>query len=331
MSLLKQFFRVLTLLVLGVLMAVLSVYAADYRIGPGDVLEVKFWPDQESNSIIAVGQDGKIALPIIGQITAAGKTAEQLQADILSQISRLNSRISKAVVNVTQYNYNYLFVTGQIIAPGRLSFEEIPNLWTIINEAGGPTEFGDLTRVTIIRGGKKAGSVEVIDVARAIAEGRLESLPQIRREDTIEIPSGPAGLPPRSLVETVQKKNLFYVVGAVGTPGPVQFQDNIDILDAVALAGGHTEAADLKKTRILSKDGNYAQSMHINLEEYSKTGQPARYIIRREDTIILPYRGNSFLSLNIGTVVTVVGLVTSFLIIYDQLKPPDEQDPIVIP
>lgn len=327
----EQFFRVLTLLVLGLLVSVLSAVAADYRIGPGDMLEVKFWPDQESNAVVAVSQDGKIALPIIGQVAAAGKTAEQLQGDILSKISRLNSRISKAVVNVTQYNYNYLFVTGQVVAPGRLSFEEIPSLWTIINEAGGPTEFGDLTRVTIIRGGEKAGSVEVIDVAKAIAEGKQDELPEIRREDTIEIPSGPAGLPPLSLSETVQQKNFFYVVGAVGTPGPVQFQDNIDILDAVALAGGHTEAADLKKARVLSKDGNYAQSMHIDLEKYSKTGQPARYIIRREDTIILPYRGNPFLSLNIGMVVTVVGLVTSFLIIYDQLKPVDAQDPFVVP
>lgn len=319
------------MLVLGLFIAGPSIVAADYHIGPGDMLDVKFWPDQESNAIVVVGQDGKIALPIIGQITAAGKTAEQLQSDILNQISRLNSRISKAVVDVTQYNYNYLFVTGQVIAPGRFSFEEIPNLWTIINEAGGPTLLGDLSRVTIIRGGKKAGSVEVVDVAAAVAEGRIEGLPKIGREDTIEIPPGPAGLPPRSLTETVQKKNFFYVVGAVGTPGPVQFQENIDVLDAVALAGGHTEAANLKKALILSKDGAYAQSMQINLEKYSKTGQPARYIIRREDTIILPYRGNPFLSLNIGMVVTVVGLVTSFLIIYDQLKPADEADPFVVP
>lgn len=174
MSLLKQFFRVLTLLVIGVLMAVLSVDAADYGIGPGDCLEAEFWPDQESNSIIAVGQDGKIVLPIIGQVTAAGKTAEQLLTNILNQILRLHSRISRAVVNVTQYNY--LSVTGQVIAPGRLSFEEIPNLWTIVNEENGPTEFGDLSRVTVIRGGEKAGSVEIVDVARAIAHSKSTRL-----------------------------------------------------------------------------------------------------------------------------------------------------------
>ena len=163
------------MLVLGLFVAGPSIVAADYRIGPGDMLDVKFWPDQESNTIVVVGQDGKIALPIIGQIAAAGKTAEQLQSDILNQISRLNSRISKAVVDVTQYNYNYLFVTGQVIAPGRFSFEEIPNLWTIINEAGGPTLLGDLTRVTIIRGGKKAGAVEVVDVSLRFPRGGLKA------------------------------------------------------------------------------------------------------------------------------------------------------------
>ena len=159
--------------------------ASEYKIGPEDVLEINFWQDPNLNSVVRVG---KISLDIVGQIEAAGKTTSKLQTDIIRQISRLNKRIFQAIVRVVEYNDQYVFVSGQVNDPGKKTFEEIPDLWTIINEVGGITEIRDLSRVTIIRGGEKAGQVEVVNVAEAIAGGNLNKLPKIGRQDTIEIP-----------------------------------------------------------------------------------------------------------------------------------------------
>lgn len=159
--------------------------AGEYKIGPEDVLEINFWQDPNLNSVVRVG---KTSLDIVGQIEAAGKTTSQLQTDIVRQISRLNKKISQAVVRVVEYNDQYVFVSGQVNDPGKKTFEEIPDLWTIINEVGGITEIRDLSRVTIIRGGEKAGQVEVVNVAEAITGGNLNKLPKIGRQDTIEIP-----------------------------------------------------------------------------------------------------------------------------------------------
>ncbi|MCK4856594.1 MAG: polysaccharide biosynthesis/export family protein [candidate division Zixibacteria bacterium] len=293
--------------------------AGEYKIGPEDVLEINFWQDPNLNSVVRVGRDGKISLDIVGQIEAAGKTTSQLQTDIVHQISRLNKRISQAVVRVVEYNYQYVFVSGQVNDPGKKTFEEIPNLWTIINEAGGITEIGDLSRVTIIRGGDEAGKVEVINVAEAITDGKLDKLPKIRRQDTIEIPRTPAGLPSGELARQIERKNLFYVVGAVNDPGPIRFEENTDILEALALAGGHTENADLKKVRIITKDGYYGQTLQFDLKKYSETGALPRYIMRREDTFIVPQK-RGFLSFNLGTVATFVGVVASAILIYDRLS-----------
>ena len=296
--------------------------AGEYEIGPGDVLEINFWQDPSLNSTVRVGLDGNISLDIVGQIEAAGKTTSRLQTDIVRQISRLNKRISQAVVRVIEYNYQYVFVSGQVNDPGKKTFEEIPDLWTIINEAGGITMIGDLSRVTIIRGGEKAGQVEVVNVAEAIAGGNLDKLPKIGRQDTIEIPRTPVGLPSGELVQQIERKNLIYVIGAVNNPGPIAFEENIDILEALALAGGHTENADLKRVKVVTKDGYYGQTLQLNLKKYSETGALARYIMRREDTFIVPHR-RAFLGVSLGAAATFVGVVGSAILIYDRLSRDD--------
>ena len=100
-----------------------------YRIGPGDLLEIRFWQDASLNVDVRVGQDGMISLDIIGQVKAGGKTTTEVQNDIVREMSRLNTRISQVVVRVIDYQYQYVFVKGQVVAPGKLTFEEIPDGW----------------------------------------------------------------------------------------------------------------------------------------------------------------------------------------------------------
>jgi polysaccharide export outer membrane protein len=299
------------------------ITAAEYKIGPKDVLEVSFWQDPQLNATVRVGLDGKITLDIIGQIEAAGKTTEELQSDIVRNISRLNKNISQAVVRVIAYNYNYVFVTGEVETPGKKTFEEIPDLWTIINESGGITEYADLSRVAIIRGGDHAGKVEIVNVRDAIASGNLKNLPKISRLDTIEIPRRLYGLTSSELTQPTEKKNVIYVVGAVNTPGPVEFEENVDFLEILALAGGPTPEANLKKVRVLTKDGSYGQSYQFNLQEYVETGRPARYILKNEDTFVIPQKRQGFFSGGISTWVAVIGGITSVVLLYELLKPND--------
>jgi len=298
-----------------------SLMAEEYKVGPGDVLEINFWQEPSLNSQVRVSQEGKISLDIAGEIEVTGKTTSQLEIDIARRISRLNKNISQAVVRVFAYNYLYVFVSGQVTQPGKYTFEEIPSLWSIINEAGGAGEFGDLSRVTIIRGGERAGEVQVVNVSQAIASGDLSRLPKVYREDTIEIPRNPAGLPSAELGQNLEQKNVIYVVGAVATPGPVPFEDNIDVLDAISMAGGIVGNANWEDTRIITKDSFYGQTMHVDLEKYTNTGAITRYTMRKEDVIVVPTKGG-FLGgagFNITTIGAVVGVITSSVLIYDQV------------
>ena len=300
-----------------------TLCAQEYKLGPGDRLQINFWEDPNFNTDVRVSQSGHISLDIVGQIEAAGKTTEELQVDIVKRMSRLAKNISQAVVRVLEYNYQYVFVTGQVNNGGKLTFERIPDLWTIINESGGITEFGDLSRVTIIRGGDRAGQIEIVNVAEAISLARLSDLPKIEREETIEIPRTPVGLPSAELGSSLEKKNLIYVVGAVRTPGPLSFEENIDMLEAVAMAGGFVENADLSKAKVVSKDGMYGQTMRLNLNKYAETGSPVRYIMKKEDVLIVPNKRSGFGSFNLATVATFIGVISSAVLVYDAFKRTD--------
>jgi polysaccharide export outer membrane protein len=310
-------------MVLVVLAVVAERLAAqeEYIVGPDDVLSVSFWQEPELNATVRVSEDGNIAVDIIGKVQAAGKTTTQLQDEIGRRMSRLTKNVSQAVVRVVEYNYNHVFVIGQVLQPGKKTFESIPDLWTILNEAGGFTDLADLSRVTIIRGGEQAGKVEVVNVTKAIQEGKLDQLPRIRREDTIEIPRAPVAVPSSHLSQTSERRGVVYVLGAVNDPGPKGYEEGLDFLDALALANGPLESADLEKARLIIKDGNYAQTITVNLDKYARTGRPARYILQREDTFIIPARRRaSFLGVGLPAVAGVLGAVTSIILVWDRLS-----------
>ena len=291
----------------------------EYVIGPQDLLNISFWQDPALNSEVRVGLDGMISLDIVGQIKAAGKTTEELQSEIVRLIYRLNKNISQATVRVIEYNYNHVFVIGQVNAPGKKTFEQIPDLWTLINESGGITESGDLSRVTIIRGGDDAGKVEVVNVRQALAEGRLDHLPKLRRGDTVEIGRTAGQVLASEVGRMTEKKSLFYIVGAVTAPGPITYEENVDVMEALALAGGPTGEADLRKVQLLMKDGNFAQAVRLNLEEYSETGRPARYILQKEDMLVVPTRRPGFFDTTVGQIATLVTAISTTYLLVDQI------------
>lgn len=317
--------RMILLIVMSLLLGGAATTSAEYRIGPEDVLQIKFWQEPTLNSSVRVRQDGKISLDIVGEVEAAGHTILELQTDIVNRMSRLNRRISQAVVQVTEFNHQHVFVYGQVNNPGKRTFEEIPDLLAILNEAGWITATGDLSRVSIIRGGERAGQVEVVNVSGAMANGTVGQLPKLLRTDAIDIPSTPVGIPPPDLGRQATQKNVIYVLGAVNTPGPIRYEENLDIMEALALAGGHTVDADLKHAQIVSKDGYYGQSIQFDLEKYAATGTPARYIMHKEDVCVVPFRKQGFVSRNLGTFVTILGAVTSAVLLYENLKPEPTQ------
>jgi len=264
-----------------------------YRIGIDDILSINFWQEEivDLSTVVRVTEDGMITLPIIGNIKAEGYTTSELAKKIVEEISILNIPCSQATVIVTEYNSQTVVLTGAVNNPDKYHFERIPNLLEVIRQAGGAAPTADLSDVTIVR--QVDGKVEVInvDLLKHLRDGDLSDLPVLKAKDLINVPESPYGLTSEILRGKIFKgKNIYYIYGAVNAPGIKTLSEDIELVDAIADAGGVTAGADLENVRVVLKDVRYSTVLNFNLKKYSETGRPARYRLHPEDTIIIPYR-----------------------------------------
>jgi polysaccharide biosynthesis/export protein len=121
-----------------------------YVIGTDDVLEIAFWSDKDMYGEVVVRPDGRIALPILGEIEAAGLTPGQLTARLKALASDVLEN-PLPTVTVKQINSRKVFITGEVAAPGRYPLVGRTTVLELIAMAGGLTEHADRKNVGIVR------------------------------------------------------------------------------------------------------------------------------------------------------------------------------------
>jgi polysaccharide export outer membrane protein len=265
----------------------------EYIIESGDLLSITFWQKPEFNTEARVTAAGSIELPLIGTIQAAGLTPGKLRDVIVNRISLHDVRVTQVAVVVREYRSKNVYVTGSVLTPGKLQFEVIPNLWQILLEAGGPAPNAMLNDVTIVRGsGREAGRIIHLDLTSALERGDLSALPAIYPNDTVHIPGIAAGegtatsMPPSPL----ERRNVVYVFGQVTTPGVFNLDKNMDLLDAVVLAGGPTDAANLKEVGLYYRGRRQSQMAIVDLNKYMKRSIPLPLQLHPGDMVYVPRR-----------------------------------------
>ncbi|HET8541358.1 MAG TPA: polysaccharide biosynthesis/export family protein [Anaeromyxobacter sp.] len=113
----------------------------EYRIGREDVLEVVVWHEPELTRVVPVRPDGKISLPLAGEVEAAGKTPAELQQGLAKILSPFIRDAAVAVL-VREINGPRVFVLGEVTRPGGFPLRGPVSVVQAIALAGGRTEFG---------------------------------------------------------------------------------------------------------------------------------------------------------------------------------------------
>jgi polysaccharide export outer membrane protein len=127
----------------------------DYLIGPDDVLAIVFWRDKDMSTETTVRPDGKITLPLINEVQAAGLTPEQLR-DYLQEAAKKYLEDPNVSVVVKAINSRKVFITGQVAKPGAYPLSGPTTVMQLIAMAGGLNEYADTKHILIMRneGGK---------------------------------------------------------------------------------------------------------------------------------------------------------------------------------
>jgi polysaccharide export outer membrane protein len=128
----------------------------DYVIGKGDVLRVFVWRNEQLSNQVIVRPDGKISLPLLQDLQAAGLTVLQLQKEIMRGFSEYLER-PKVTVIVNEINSYKVSVLGEVMKPGVYPVTGATTLVEAISMAGGFAEWANKRKITVIthQDGKK--------------------------------------------------------------------------------------------------------------------------------------------------------------------------------
>jgi polysaccharide biosynthesis/export protein len=118
-------------------------------LASGDVVKLTFSAAPELNQSQKVRADGKLSLPLVGEVDAAGKTVGQLQGELM-ELYKPQLKTPEVTVSL-EASLTTVVVSGEVHRPGKIAFERPTTVFQAIMEAGGPSEFGTLKRVRLIR------------------------------------------------------------------------------------------------------------------------------------------------------------------------------------
>jgi polysaccharide biosynthesis/export protein len=124
----------------------------DYRIGPGDVLKVSVFQNDELTATLPVRPDGKISTPLVEDMVAVGKTPSQLARDIEASLSEYIKAPKVSVVVTTALSiFSQVKVIGQVKTPASLPFHDGMTVLDAVLKVGGLTQFAAGNRARLVR------------------------------------------------------------------------------------------------------------------------------------------------------------------------------------
>jgi len=123
----------------------------DYKLHAGDKIEVSVWKEEELKRLATVRPDGKFSFPLVGEIQAAGRAADEIRIEIESRLKKYIPE-PVATVTVVEVTGNVIYVIGQVNKPGTYVMNPEINVLQALSLAAGGTPFAKLDNIIVIRG-----------------------------------------------------------------------------------------------------------------------------------------------------------------------------------
>ncbi len=134
-----------------------------YLIGPEDVLDISVWKNADLSRVVTVRPDGRISLPLIGDVTAAGLTPGELRESIITKLKEYQeSAVASVIVN--EVNSYRIFILGEVARPGTYLMKRRTTVLQAIAIAGGFNQYASRNKMIVVREGGGASSEERIPV-----------------------------------------------------------------------------------------------------------------------------------------------------------------------
>ena len=245
--------------------------AADYVIGPQDVLTVQVFDQADLGGKYTVETDGTFSFPLIGRVRAGGMTLRAFETELRKKLADGYFKNPQVTVSVEQYRSQRVFVMGEVRNPGPVPLTGGMSLIEALARAGStlPSASGE---VAIVRAtpGAKGAPVTDIDRAGNVVRASIRDLEGGAMKQNVELHDGDTIFVPRA--------ESAYVFGQVKSPGAYAIQKDTTVLQALALAGGVTENGAMNRIKIVRFVNGVKKEIKAKESDVVKAG----------DTIIVP-------------------------------------------
>src|SRR5882672_4213663 len=241
-----------------------------YRIGSDDILEISVWDQKELDQVVFVRPDGKISLPLVGEVQAGGRTVSEL-AQTLTEMYGRTTKDARVTVGIKEIRSRAIFFVGGVARPGPLQLTQDLSLLQAISAVGGLVPAADLESAFVLRGNQSIP----VDFMRLMKRGDVKQNMRLEPGDTIVIPVA----------------EVVYVQGEVKIPGAVKFTKDLTVLKAIAQAGGLTQLAAAKRVTVLRADNSKKETIQANVSDMMlEPDKVTDLALKPNDIITIPQR-----------------------------------------
>ncbi len=261
-----------------------------YVLGPDDQILIRVLDGLDlGDKPVLIGANGNITLPLIGRVTAAGRTVEQLESD-LAGLLKPYIHAPQLSVTVTEFRSQPVSVFGAVATPGVFQLRGRKSLYEVLSMAGGPRETAGAT-VSIIR--LAENGLIPLPGAASDPTGRYTSA-ELDLQEILDgrHPASNIEIKPHDVVSVSQGNvRMVYVVGDVQRSGAFNLggQRTLSVLSALSLAGGLGRTAKPEHAKIFrpAPDRLTHQEFDVNIKQLL-AGKGEDLGLRPDDVLVIP-------------------------------------------
>lgn len=161
--------------------------AEPYLIGPGDMLKISVWKEDDMQLDVLVRPDGEITFPLVGEIKAGGLTTRALSDELVEKLKKYIPHPS-VTVSVQLSVSNKIYVIGKVNRPGEFTATGYMDVLQALTMAGGLTPYAESDEIKIIRRTETGTKMKLFDYDEVISGERLDMNIKLKAGDTVVVP-----------------------------------------------------------------------------------------------------------------------------------------------
>jgi polysaccharide export outer membrane protein len=161
---------------------------SEFIIGPGDVLAINVWKENEISKVVPVRSDGRISLPLIGELQAAGQTPRQLEAEVTKRLKDFVADPAVTIV-VQEIHSQKINVLGMVAHPGTFPLTKPMTVLDAVAAAGGFRDFAKQKEIYILHRDASGKDVRLPFNYKDVIKGvHSEQNVELQSGDTVVVP-----------------------------------------------------------------------------------------------------------------------------------------------